>query len=276
MKSLTLSLIIPVYNEERHLKACLDAIAAQTERPDEVIVVDNNSSDRSVEIAKSYAFVRVAHEPKQGVVFARDRGFDEAKSTIIGRIDADSIVSPGWVHYVKRFYGTEQHTDHALTGAGYFYNMRLPKINGWIQSQLAYRTNRFVLGHYITWGSNMAILREHWLKARPYVCHRDDIHEDLDLAIHLHRLGYKISYRSGLIVGVYLSRVYDKKDDRRQYMARWPTTLKVHGNKLWWMGVVGNIILILLIQIFILIELLCKLFDSSTNLESPSNSDTHR
>ncbi len=263
--SLTLSIVIPVYNEEHHLKACLDAIEAQTERPDEVIVVDNNSSDQSVEIAKSYAFVRVVHEPKQGIVFARDKGFNEAKGTIIGRIDADSRLPPGWVHYVKRFYSMEDHSNYALTGGGYFYNMRLPKINGWVVTQLAYRMNRFVLGHYITWGSNMAILREQWHKVRPSVCHRDDIHEDLDLAIHLHRLGYKIAYRSGLKVGVYLSRVWDKKDERRKHMARWPNTVKVHRNRMWWMGVVGNIIVVQTVGIFMLIEFIARIFDRSSN-----------
>ena len=52
-KALTLSIVIPVFNEERYIKACLDSIAAQTVKLDEVIVVDNNSTDKTVLIAKN-------------------------------------------------------------------------------------------------------------------------------------------------------------------------------------------------------------------------------
>ena len=58
-KNFSLSIIIPVYNEESHLRQCLDAIAKQIEKPDEVIVVDNNSTDETVQIAKSFSFVKV-------------------------------------------------------------------------------------------------------------------------------------------------------------------------------------------------------------------------
>src|SRR6185437_1716246 len=62
-KPLTLSLVIPAYNEERYIKHCLDAIASQTVTPMEVFVVDNNSTDSTAAIAKNYEFVQVLSEP---------------------------------------------------------------------------------------------------------------------------------------------------------------------------------------------------------------------
>lgn len=50
---LTLTLVIPVFNEEHQIKGCLDAVASQTVMPDEVIVVDNNCTDRTIEIAQN-------------------------------------------------------------------------------------------------------------------------------------------------------------------------------------------------------------------------------
>nr|MDQ2973765.1 glycosyltransferase [bacterium] len=67
---MTLSLVIPVYNEEYNIKRCLTAIAGQTIMPDEVIVVDNNCVDKTIEIAKSFGFVTVVKEPKQGRTYA--------------------------------------------------------------------------------------------------------------------------------------------------------------------------------------------------------------
>jgi glycosyltransferase involved in cell wall biosynthesis len=85
-----ISIVIPVYNEAERIAACLESIAAQTVTPLEVIVVDNNSTDATVSIARSFPFVRVITAKCQGVIHARNRGFNAARGEIIGRIDADT------------------------------------------------------------------------------------------------------------------------------------------------------------------------------------------
>jgi len=247
---LTLTIVIPVYNEAAHLGACLEAIAAQTVKPDEVIIVDNNSTDASIEIAEKYPFVTVIKEKKQGIVFARDAGFNAAKSEIIGRIDGDTRLPKNWVEKVHNFYKNDKHRGYALTGGGYFYNMRAPRFNGWIQSQLAYRFNRLIVGFYILWGSNMAFTREQWLAVRDQVCHDVFIHEDLDLAIHLHRNGYQIRYRTDIKAGVYLKRIYENRGEQNEHLERWPKTLHLHHFPLWWLSISGNILLKYLVQPF--------------------------
>lgn len=237
----SLSIIIPAYNEARHIKVCLDAIAAQSVMPDEVIVVDNNSIDRTTEIAGSYPFVTLLNEKSQGIVYTRNCGFNATKADIIGRIDADTILPEDWVARVKAFYEDKEHfTRHAYTGGGYFYNKPLPRLNAWIQSQLAFRTNRFILGHYILFGSNMAFPRHMWRAVRSDMCHRTDIHEDLDLSIHLHRRGYKITYQADLLVGVEMRRVGPERTIAlHDNLMWWPRTLRVHENHRWVYGWVG-------------------------------------
>lgn len=242
-KALTLSIIIPAYNEENYLRSSLESIRKQTVKPDEVIVVDNNSTDGTIKIARSFPFVTVVTEKKQGVVHARNKGFNAAKGNIIGRIDADTVLERDWVEKVLRFYTNPRNQQHALTGGGYFYNIRLPHLNGWMLSQLAYKMNRFIAGHYILWGSNMAVPKVLWQKVERKVCLRKDIHEDLDLAIHMHRHGYEITYWRNLRAGVVLRRVYSDRHELWAHMDRWPRTLHVHGYKLWWMGILGNILL---------------------------------
>ncbi len=260
-KPLALSLIIPAYNEERHLKACLDSIALQTTMPFEVVVVDNNSTDHTAEVAGAYSFVSVLREKKQGIVHARDAGFNAAKGDIIGRIDADSILPPDWVEQVLLFYKDPLHAKTAFTGGGYFYNIRAPRLNGWIQGQLAFRANRFVCGHYVLWGSNMAFTSKAWEAVRGSICKRTDVHEDLDLAIHLHEHAYKIDYQESLRVGVYLKRVWSGRDRLHEHMQLWPKTLHVHNYRRWWVGVVGNIFLWYVIQpIFFVVEFVARIF----------------
>jgi glycosyltransferase involved in cell wall biosynthesis len=258
--SLTLSIVIPAYNEERHLEACLESIARQTEMPDEVIVVDNNSTDRTTKIAQSFSFVKVINEKKQGVVYARDAGFSAVTSNIIGRIDADTILPPNWVEYIQKFYNDETHHNEALSGGCYFYNVRLPRFNGWMQGQIAFRMNRLLMRHYILFGSNMAIPKSLWQAVRNDVCHRTDIHEDLDLAIHAHRAGYQITYHEDFRVGIKMRRV---RSDRRKLMANnllWPQTLRVHGMRTWVLGLLGAFIMYLAVPLVLVAEFIARFF----------------
>src|SRR5689334_10679087 len=103
--SMKTSIVIPVYNEAAQLGACLRAIAQQTVKPLEVIVVDNNSTDGTRAVAEAYDFVTVLEEPRQGVVHARSRGFDAARGDIIARIDADSILPADWLANVETVFG---------------------------------------------------------------------------------------------------------------------------------------------------------------------------
>jgi len=64
---MNVSIIIPVYNEASQLDACLSAIAVQGIKPFEVIVIDNNSTDDSLEVAGRYGFVKLLSESRQGL-----------------------------------------------------------------------------------------------------------------------------------------------------------------------------------------------------------------
>lgn len=239
-KKLTLSIVIPVYNEENHIKECLEAIKAQIEAPLEVIVVDNNSSDKTVEIAKKYPFVTVLSAREQGIAFARNVGFNAARGNIIGRIDADSRIPSNWTQHVREYI--EANPEHLLTGGSYFYDLKLPRFFGWVQGQIAFRSNRFIMGYYIAWGSNMAFKKTLWNEVKDEVHNSADIHEDMDLAMHLHEHGYKITYQSGFKVGVDSRLLSKKRNTRAQhmhYLKMWPRTLYLHKLRRAWLGWVG-------------------------------------
>jgi len=259
--TLRLSIVIPVYNEQSHITACLAAIAAQTIMPFEVLVIDNNCTDNTIEIAKKFPFVKVIKEPVQGISHARNKGFNSAKGDIIGRIDADTLIPTTWISDVLKFYKNGDNDSSALTGGGYFYNIRTPKFNGWLQGQFAFRTNRFIVGYYILWGSNMVMPSAMWQAVKATTCQRNDIHEDMDLAIHCHKNGYRITYHESLRVGVKLKRVWEDRFEQRKHMARWPRTLRLHGYKLWWLGSVGNVVLVIMGEPYIFLsEAISRLF----------------
>ncbi|MCK4919594.1 MAG: glycosyltransferase family 2 protein [Bacteroidales bacterium] len=91
------SVILPFFNADVSLKRALDSIENQTLKDFECILINNNSTDKSVEIAKHQIekdkrFILI-NEKKQGVMFASNAGSDIARSKYIARMDADDVAS---------------------------------------------------------------------------------------------------------------------------------------------------------------------------------------
>ncbi len=179
-KSLTLAIVIPVYNEQNYLAACLDSIAAQSIRPNEVIVVDNNSTDDTVEIANSYSFVKLISETNQHQSFAQKTGFDAANSDIIGRIDADSVLPVNWVKNVKNHFENNPQTV-GVTGGTKPYDMSSAKA-GSFGFRFFINLASGVAGTRMLWGANCAVRKSAWEQISGKVLTRGDIWEDYDLA----------------------------------------------------------------------------------------------
>ena len=97
------SVVIPVLNEAKEIELCLKSLSNQSFRNFEVIVVDNGSIDNTREIVETYD-CRVIHEPRQGVGYARQRGFEEAIGEIIASTDADTILPPDWLEKIVRSF----------------------------------------------------------------------------------------------------------------------------------------------------------------------------
>jgi glycosyltransferase involved in cell wall biosynthesis len=182
------SIVIPVYNEENYLKDCLNSIAKQERMPDQVIVVNNNSTDRSVAIARQFSFVTIVNEPRQGQVFAQANGFDRATGDIIGRIDADSILPSDWVIKVSEIFEKNSEVV-AFTGGPWPYDMA--------HKRLAVTAFRFfndyvtpwAAGHRLLYGTNCAFRAAAWPKVKPLLHMRRDIWEDYDLGFALAKFG---------------------------------------------------------------------------------------
>ena len=258
-KPLALSLIIPAYNEEKHLVACLDSVAAQTVRPAEVIVVDNNSIDRTVEIAQNYSFVRLITEKKQGVVYAGAAGYNAAKHELIGRIDSDTILPSNWVESITAFYTEPKNMDAIFTGSGTYYNTPFPHISAVAFDILAFRVNRIALGHHFSYGSNMAMPKKIWQAIKDDVCMRTDIHDDVDISVHAHRAGYKVRYVPKVQVKTELRRVFQDQSKLWGVLMLWPKTMKVHNNWTWPLGFWGALQIFILTPIIYPVEWLHEL-----------------
>jgi glycosyltransferase involved in cell wall biosynthesis len=221
------SIVIPVYNEAERLADCLRAIARQAVRPYEVIVVDNNSTDDTAKIAAGFDFVRLLKEPRQGVVHARNRGFNAARGDIIGRIDADTILPAGWTAKVQSIFNDKNVS--AVSGAPEFYDFAWDVIaeaidwgmRGWLTRKLANQN--------FLWGANMAVRRSAWHKIRAELCEQRRMHEDFDLGIHLQAHGMAVKYDPDLLAGVSIRRIDSGFASYVRYSLVSPRTYARHG-----------------------------------------------
>lgn len=183
---MTLSVIIPAYNEEKHIKKCLESLISQDEKPTEIILVDNNCTDRTVEIARNFNVI-IVKENKQGIANARNTGFNNAKGEILVKTDADTILPHDWVLRIK-----EAFKDPDLGGlsgpASYFENPLMSGISSFVAFIVFYVIG-LILGHATMFGPNTALRKSLWEKIKNNVCLSDqDVHEDIDLSIHLAKI----------------------------------------------------------------------------------------
>jgi glycosyltransferase involved in cell wall biosynthesis len=132
MSDPAVSFVVPAYNEEALIAGCLAAIRAEIERTRcdaEIIVVDNGSTDATREIALSVAGVVVVDEPQRGLVAARRAGCVAARGRLIANIDADTILTEGWL---STALGAFDGTADLAALSGPFIHYDLPRSAQWV------------------------------------------------------------------------------------------------------------------------------------------------
>lgn len=90
---MSLSVVVCVRNEEKRLRECLETVYANN--PDEVILVDGDSSDATVAIAREFAGIRIIESQNSSLTRDRQKGLDAARNQLVAMVDADHRLRPG-------------------------------------------------------------------------------------------------------------------------------------------------------------------------------------
>lgn len=184
------------------LERCLYTLSVQTRAADEVIIVDNGSTDDSVAVAERFG-ARVISESLPGITAAASAGYDAASGDIIARCDADSRLPADWLEHIER--ELDAHPEAvAITGPGKFYDIKPP--TRWLASLVYMRSYFFsmrgALANAPVFGSNLGLRRSFWASIRDEVP-RDipELHDDMDMS---YRVGpaERVIYDRSLIVGI--------------------------------------------------------------------------
>ena len=106
------SIVVPIYNAERTLGACLNSILAQTASDYEVVLIDDGSRDRSAAICEKYQAehkekIRYIRQENSGPATARNKGIDNSEGKYVSFVDADDTIAPNMIQLMTD--AAEQH-----------------------------------------------------------------------------------------------------------------------------------------------------------------------
>ncbi len=199
MSTPKISLVIPAYNEEKYIGACLDSVIKNSGNLfHEIIVIDNASSDGTATIARERKNIKVVHESKKGLTKARQRGLQEASGDFIAYIDADTLLLEKWVSVLKNTLLTHPEVV-CLSGPYRYYDA--PKLTNivldicwWLSAPITYR----IVG-YMVLGGNFVAKKSALLEMGGFDTGIDFYGEDTNIARRLSKIG-KVMFRMDFFI----------------------------------------------------------------------------
>jgi glycosyltransferase involved in cell wall biosynthesis len=210
------SIVMPAHNAERTIAEAVTALLSQAvARPVEVLIVDNMSTDRTLEIARSLSdgmervHVLTASE-EQGAAYARNVGVARAKAPLLIFVDADDIVAPGWL----TAYLSAASEECLL--AGPIDELTLARFPTWSAASSPHRPPMTLRGQVYATTANCAISHSLFTRLGGFESgFGGDVGEDVDLSWRVEALGIRVQFVPDALV------VKRPRQSRRELFSQW-------------------------------------------------------
>lgn len=230
---MTLSILIPCHNEERSIRATVDSCLSQTRLPDEIIVVNDGSTDDTAAILETFGdLITVITIPTAtgNKSHAQERGLKLITTDIFVATDGDTILEPHFAQYALQNF--ENPNIHAV--GGYVRSIRYNWITACRAFEYTIGQNLYKLGQsYIGFmmvipGAAGAFRTETFKKYISF--DHDTLTEDLDFTYRFHKYGLSVAYDRRMVVFTqdpttlhsYINQM------RRWYAGGWQNLMKYH------------------------------------------------
>lgn len=218
-KQLSVTVVIPTFNEEKYIASCLEALSVQSYKISKIVVVDNNSTDNTKAIVSEYSEVEVLDEKNQGQAHARFKGFVSAKTDLIATVDADTIVEKNWLKEMVAGL-TKQEAD-AISSYTIVRDMNIGRNLSVLSSAIGFHVNKVFSGHWGLYGSSLLIKTDVWNTVKDSLHIDQSVWEDVDLAAACNQQGYKIGLIKKPLVTTSFRRGQSSPSEMYEYLHGW-------------------------------------------------------
>ena len=223
MAKLSISVVICAFNEQDWIAKALASLAEQKRPADEIIVVNNASTDNTEAVVQRFINdhptlpIRIVYETKKGLHHAREAGWRATHSDIVVNTDADITFPHNWLQLVENAF--QDQNVAAITGI-VRYNDALPIINWvtWACDQVFQPegVGRLMTKEYVLNGGNSAYRRSVLEAVNGYLGKPEGMLEDRYMSSQIQTRGYKIKFVRNLKVWHTFRRF--NKDGWRGYL----------------------------------------------------------
>ena len=204
MMAVEISVVITLYREGAFLREALDSVLRQTFTDYEIVLVDNNADEATMEVARGYRakfpdIIRIVKESTQGVSSARNRAIAEARGTYIALSDGDDLMRPERLE--KQLEAAKAHPEAALISSSYetfvvengekvFFSKQRDIHLDWVDLLFKSQKDPFLKDFYIPLPSTMFFNRDKIIKFGGFDTFFDKVPgEDIDFGIRLWKQG---------------------------------------------------------------------------------------
>ncbi len=185
----TVSVIIPVYNREKHIANAIGSVLKQTYPDFELIISDDGSTDSTLKIVETFTDhrVRIIKSPiNQGAAAARNQGIKQARGNLIAFLDSDDIWLPHALEHLIRTLA--EHPEHIGVLANHYLIQNGITTLG-VKSLRGVGIRHFLLGTDFNPGDGMLVKKEVFEKVG-YQNPKFIRHEDWDWILRVYQAGY--------------------------------------------------------------------------------------
>jgi len=189
------SFYIPCFNAQGTIASCLDAVLKQTYPVEEVVIIDDGSDDKTVEIASSYP-VRIVRQVNKGLSAARNIAIKNINTEFIASVDADCLPEPDWLrHLMERFNSSK------IAGAGgnLLETYSSTVFDLWRSVHMKQHWEEKTAVSFL-FGSNTVFRKKALVKAGLYNESLKNNYEDVEICNHLKKKGYNLIYEPKAMV----------------------------------------------------------------------------
>jgi len=186
------SVYIPCFNAEKHIEGCIKSVLKQTYPVDEILIIDDGCTDKTVEKVLKYNIKILKNKENMGLAFSRNKGILKAKNNFVASIDADVILDKKWLETLMKDFTSDKIAgtcgsleEHYKKRAADFWRSIHMKQN-W--------SKKMIINPKFLFGSNCVFRKSSVKDVSLYNIKYRTNYEDVDISNRLKTKGYKLVY----------------------------------------------------------------------------------